>query len=107
MTGEYEQATLSASIVIATCNRPELLIQTLESILTQSPPPDEILIVDSSDPGNSREAVAKFEKRTEIPISYHYSEIRSSARQRNFGAERAKGEFIIFLDDDVTLEPAF
>ncbi len=97
--------TESLSVIIATRNRPELLRQTLDSLENQSRPPQQVFVVDSSDGSETAQLVRSWEGK--LPLEYLISSIRSAARQRNEGASQTTGSLLLFLDDDVVLEPAF
>lgn len=86
------------SVVIATKGRPEVLRETLASVAAADPAPAELIVVDG-DPERSAEPVAR-----DHDAVYLNSE-PGLTRQRNRGVERATGEVIVFLDDDVEVEP--
>lgn len=98
---------LTSAVVIATRNRPQPLRQCLESLNRQSVLPDQVLIVDSSDGGDTKTAVETLRSQMAFPVTYIPTAIRSAARQRNFGAEQVSTDLIFFLDDDVVLERDF
>lgn len=84
------------SVVIPTCDRPEYLREAIASVIAQTQPAHEILVID-----NSREAV----ELTQLPESDKLRVIRALPRfgvsqARNLGAILARGDFIAFLDDD-------
>ena len=88
------------SVVIPTRNRPESLRQTLATVASQTTPPGEVLIVDSSDTSLSTESL-----RDAFP-SLTLSVLRSHAHvcvQRNKGIRQANGSHILLLDDDIEL----
>jgi glycosyltransferase involved in cell wall biosynthesis len=86
------------SVVIPTHNRPALLRRAIESVLTQTTPAFEILIVDDA---NCSDAAMLVSSYNTDKISYIKNESGNGASSsRNIGAEFAKGEFIAFLDDD-------
>ncbi|HEU4481051.1 MAG TPA: glycosyltransferase family 2 protein [Actinomycetota bacterium] len=93
------------SVVIPTLARIEMLRATLESIRRCSPPPFEIIVVDGDDAGGSRDVVSSADAASSFPISYVASE-RGLTRQRNAGIRAAGGDVILFLDDDVELDPS-
>ncbi len=95
---------LTSSVVIATWNRPEPLRECLLSLAGQTLLPCEVILVDASDDGSTGEMSQALQGALPFPLLYLRATIRSSAVQRNQGAERAKGELIFFLDDDVVLE---
>lgn len=92
------------SVVIATLRRPELLQNTLKSLLACSPLPHEIIVVDG-DPEMSSLPVVE-ELRSETPLLEHLSSKAGLPMQRNVGLQRASGEVCVFLDDDVVVDPA-
>lgn len=84
------------SVVIPTCDRPEeLLKESILSAFNQTLKPLEIIVV-----GNGKTPV-KLSKELESKVKIFEIEPYSGAsKARNFGAEKAQGEFIAFLDDD-------
>jgi GT2 family glycosyltransferase len=98
---------LPVSVIIATRNRAEPLADCLRTLDEQTGIPEEVLIIDASDGGQTREVVESHSATALYRLSYHSTEQRSAALQRNQGAAVAQGEFFVFLDDDVLLEPDF
>jgi glycosyltransferase involved in cell wall biosynthesis len=98
---------LPVSVIIATRNRAQPLANCLRTLDEQTMLPDEVLIIDASDDGQTREVVETHSTTGPYRLCYHKAEQRSSAFQRNQGASVAKGELFLFLDDDVLLEPDF
>jgi glycosyltransferase involved in cell wall biosynthesis len=92
------------SIIICTLNRPRDLRDCLESIVDQDRMPDEVIIVDSSVDQRSAAVAADFSGA--LPIRYFHTR-QGLTYQRNFGIQRARGEIILFLDDDVILTREF
>jgi glucosyl-dolichyl phosphate glucuronosyltransferase len=96
-----DPASLSVSVIIPTKNRPGDLEATIESLLRQSRPPDEIIVVDQS-------AARSFTKPIPVPLRYiHDPQIGGSAEAKNVGMKTAQSDIWVFLDDDVILEPQF
>jgi GT2 family glycosyltransferase len=90
------------SVVIATKGRPEELARTLAGLSGCEPAPDETIIVDG-DPARSARPVAALAANG-LPV--HYVESPPGlTRQRNEGVRQARGEVIVFLDDDVDVDP--
>lgn len=88
---------MNISVVIATKDRPRLLLACLKSISRQSLLPREVIIVDASK--------KKFKPRSKIfNIVYIKTQIASSTFQRNLGAQKANGKIIQFFDDDTIVE---
>ncbi len=85
------------SIVIPTYNRPELLVQTLESIAMQTYSNYEVLVVDDGSPTDDAKKVCERFK----DVQYIRSENSGGpARPRNIGIQKSKGDYVAFVDDD-------
>ncbi|WP_409438745.1 glycosyltransferase family 2 protein [Psychromonas sp. GE-S-Ul-11] len=87
----------SVSVILPTRDRGELFMNAINSILVQTYPNIEIIIVDdfSSTPPDLSEL------NTNIPIHYHRNKLNlGGAKSRNIGVGLARGDFICFLDDD-------
>jgi glucosyl-dolichyl phosphate glucuronosyltransferase len=92
---------LTVSIIIASKNRPDDLAKTIESLLHQTVRPLEVFIVDQSPTRSVTKEFPSF-------IRYiHDPAIRGANAARNVGMDLATGDVILFLDDDVELEPNF
>ncbi len=86
---------MNVSVVIPTYNRYKLLKRAIESLYKQTCLPDEIIVVDD---GSTDETVAI---QNDFPeIIYIYQENRGVSAARNVGIQRAKNEWIAFLDSD-------
>jgi O-antigen biosynthesis protein len=90
----------SASLVIATRNRPALLERCLDGVAHQNIEPLEILVVDttSGDPATQEVALRR-------GASYLLEPGAGIARARNHGAHASRGEIVAYLDDDAVPEP--
>jgi glycosyltransferase involved in cell wall biosynthesis len=88
---------VSASVIIPTRGRPEILAETLASVAALDPPPLEVLVVDGDPAGSARAVVAAH------PGIEHVPSPPGLTVQRNVGLDRARGDVVVFLDDDVTV----
>lgn len=91
---------MKSSIIIATRDRHEELNRCLRSLVCQEHRPDEVVIVDAS--------LCPWESQEEFPFPVRV--IRTEprlTRQRNQGFQASRGDLIIYLDDDVELEPGY
>ncbi|HEX2853805.1 MAG TPA: glycosyltransferase [Opitutaceae bacterium] len=94
------------TVAICTYNRAELLGQTLRDIARQEFPRDryEVLVVDNNSRDNTRDVVAGF--ASVQPAPRHLFETQQGLpHARNRAIAEARGEIIVFADDDVLLEP--
>jgi GT2 family glycosyltransferase len=87
----------SVSVIVPHYNRPDLVRDALLSIHSQSIRPAEVLLVDdSSSPANQEKLRSMSDLATIITTPRNLG----ISGARNFGAQRAKGEWLAFLDDD-------
>ncbi|MDP4181237.1 MAG: glycosyltransferase [Bacillota bacterium] len=99
------------SIIIATYNRPNLLSGTLMYLNKQKINLNDIEVVvidDGSDNDDTKELVRNFSAK--FSLNYFYlekTEASCVSRARNEGIKKAKGEIIIFLDDDIIVRDDF
>lgn len=89
------------SVVIPTKNRAETISRAVNSILLQSYPPAEVIVVDDNSDDNTKEILDDMRENTDINIRYLKNEqTKGGAVSRNRGASAANGEYIAFLDSD-------
>jgi glycosyltransferase involved in cell wall biosynthesis len=94
------------SIVIPSYNREVLITETLDSLLTQSYTNWEAIIVDDGSTDNSLIVLETYSKKDKRISFFVRDRLPKGAPTcRNLGVEKAKGEFIIFLDSDDILAP--
>ncbi|HVG28913.1 MAG TPA: glycosyltransferase family 2 protein [Pyrinomonadaceae bacterium] len=91
------------SVVIATRDRRELLAEAVESVRRQTSGDWELLVVDDASRDGTREWLANpGDGRVR---SFRLDEHSERSVARNRGLAAARGEFIMFLDDDDRLRP--
>lgn len=84
------------SVIIPTYNRAEKLTKALDSVLAQTTPAQEIIVVDDGSTDHT-EALIRHSYPT---IRYHKQENRGVSAARNVGIQSAKSEWLAFLDSD-------
>jgi glycosyltransferase involved in cell wall biosynthesis len=84
------------SVLIPSYNRAHVIAETLDSVLQQSWPRLEIIVVDDGSKDNTDEAVAPYRDR----IVYIKQKNQGLAAARNTGLQRASGELMAWLDSD-------
>ena len=104
-TNPRANPSLTCSVVMATRNRPEPIRETLASLNRQTTLPTMGIMVDSSDGTQTEEIVARLKPSLQFPVLYRHTEIKSAAKQRNLGADLASSDILLFMDDDLDLEP--
>jgi GT2 family glycosyltransferase len=86
------------SVVVATRNRGASLARTLRGILSNDPPPMEVIVVDQSDDEQTAAALGPILDDGRVRL------VRTSTRGlstgRNLGIRHARSEFIALTDDD-------
>lgn len=89
------------SVIIPTHNRANLLRQTIDSVLAQSYPWVEIIVVDDQSTDDTAGLLKSYGEK----VQYLWQEHRDVSAARNAGLAIAKGEFINFIDDDDLMLP--
>lgn len=89
------------SIVIASYNYGRFLGEAIESALSQTLPPIEVVVVDDGSTDDSREVARRY------PVRLIEQGNAGVSAARNRGAREAKGDFLVFLDADDILEPEY
>ena len=84
-------------MIIPTYNRADFIGQTIASVLKQDFEDFELIIVDDGSTDNTKEVVAKIKDNR---IRYYKKENAERGAARNFGAKKAGGEYLNFLDSD-------
>jgi glycosyltransferase involved in cell wall biosynthesis len=85
------------SVIIPTYNRQDLIVKTIENVLSQSERDLEVIVVDDGSNDDTRSVV---EGLNENRVSYFYKTNAGAASARNFGLSKARGEYVAFLDSD-------
>jgi GT2 family glycosyltransferase len=94
------------SAILPTKNRAVLLAETVRALLAQTVVPHEIIVVDQSATEEGRRLVhslvAAVPLRQRPALVYLWNPaINGAAPARNVGLELARGEIVVFIDDDV------
>ena len=86
----------SVSVVIPTYNRINFLPEAIDSVLSQSYPVSEVIVVDDGSTDNTSETLAsKYQK-----VKFLKQENLGVSAARNTGVSAAKSKWIAFLDSD-------
>lgn len=99
-------APLKATIAIPTYNRADLLRQTLAGLARQQFPSDqfEVLVIDNNSRDDTRAVVASFASARPAP-RYLLETKQGLDHGRNRAVAEARGEIVVFGDDDILMEP--
>lgn len=94
---------MKISVIIPVYNCEKYLERCLDSIIEQSYKDFEIICVDDGSTDNSLEILKKYAQK-HINISIYTQENKGPSAARNYGMEKAKGEYITFVDADDWLD---
>jgi glycosyltransferase involved in cell wall biosynthesis len=84
------------SVVIPTYNHARFVTQAVDSVLAQTYPNVEVVVVDDGSTDETRDLLSRYEGQ----INYIYQENRGLSAARNTGILAARGDYLLFLDAD-------
>ncbi|MFN8348878.1 MAG: glycosyltransferase [Spirosomataceae bacterium] len=93
------------SIIIPVYNRPDELAELLGCLARQTFRNFEVIIVEDGSQIKCEHIVRAFQSQLEI--YYFYKENGGQGFARNYGFERAKGDYFILFDSDALIEPNY
>lgn len=96
---------MKISVVIPCYNAEDWLGQAIGSLLEQTRPPDEIIVVDDGSTDGSRKVAERFGDHVGPHVKVVTRRSGSAPETRNHGASLATGDAIMFLDADDVLGP--
>lgn len=95
------RAGAALMLVIIPCyNQAHFLDEAIESVLSQSYPHFEIVVVDDGSTDNTAEVAARYPR-----VHYIRQDNQGPSSARNSGLAQSKGEYVVFLDADDRLLP--
>ena len=93
------------SFIIPVYNRPDEIDELLESITRQSSQDAEVIVVEDGSQVPCHDVVEKYADR--LRVQYFLKPNSGPGESRNYGVERAQGDFVIILDSDVVLPEGY
>jgi len=96
-----EASTPTVSAVVPTYNRVQYVGEAIESILAQSRPLDEIIVVDDGSTDATLESLKKYGPALRCIRQQN----RGPSAARNRGIREARGDYVAFLDSDDVWTP--
>lgn len=98
---------MEVSVIIPTYHRPELLLETIQSVWAQSKLPCEIIIGDDSKNTLTEQLVKEIIiPKSNIPVHYfHHNPSLKEVKNVDFLYQHARGELILHLHDDDPIYP--
>ena len=96
---------LKYSFVIPVFNRPDEVDELLDSLTRQSLSTFEVVVVEDGSQVPCHDVCARYVGKLDL---HYFSKPNSGPGQsRNYGVERARGEYVIILDSDVVVPPGY
>ncbi len=95
-TQQRMTSDIRIAAVIPTFNRGRLIGRCIHSVLTQSHPASEVIVVDDGSTDDTKDRVANLDAR----VRYIRQDNAGAARARNTGVMAARSEWVAFLDSD-------
>lgn len=93
------------SLIIPVYNRPDEVDELLQSLTAQTFRDFEVIVVEDGSAVPCRDVLERYAGRLDL---HYYAKPNSGPGQtRNYGAERSRGEYLIILDSDCILPPAY
>ena len=89
------------SVIIPVYNRPAEVEDLLRSLSEQTCKDFEVYLVEDGSTLRCEDIAARYQDR--LDLHYHYKENEGRSIARNYGIERASGEYFIFFDSDCVI----
>ena len=93
------------SLIVPVFNRPDEVSELLGSLTQQSQGDFEVIIVEDGSGKTCKDVCNLFAGI--LDLHYYYKQNSRPGQSRNYGAERAQGDWLIVLDSDVVLPPDY
>ena len=94
------------SVIIPVYNAEKYLVRTINFVLAQTYKNFELLLVDDGSKDKSAD-ICKQYAASDARVKYFYKTNGGVSSARNFGIEKATGEYIAFMDDDDGMRPDY
>lgn len=91
---------IKVSVIVPVYNTEKYLKRCLDSLVNQTLKEIEIIIINDCSPDNSKQILNKYEKEYNNVKVFHNKTNKGIGYNRNFGIEKATGEYIGFIDSD-------
>lgn len=87
---------IKVSVVVPVYNEEKYLKKCLDSIINQTLKEIEVIVINNKSTDKSEEIALSYKER----VRYYYLDKKGVGLARNFGIEKAKGEYVLFFDSD-------
>lgn len=93
------------SVIIPVFNRPDEVDELLESLTGQTEKDFDVVVVEDGSANPCEEVCRKYADR--LSIHYFAKDNSGPGPSRNYGVERAEGDYVLILDSDCVLPPGY
>ena len=93
------------SFIVPVYNRPDEVDELLESLCSQTVKDFEVIIVEDGSKNPCKDVCDKYADI--LDLHYYYKDNSGPGQSRNYGVERASGEYVIILDSDVVVPKGY
>src|SRR4030042_2287201 len=93
------------SVIAPTLHRPDEVTELLDSMIQQTFGDFEVILADGSPGTLVKEVADRYILR--LSLLYHYEKGLGISEARNWGVQKASGDYVIFLDSDCIAPPAY
>ncbi len=93
------------SIIVPTLNEEKYLPNLLNDLFRQKEKDFEVIVVDGYSQDKTKEIALAYKKK--LDLFFFQSDKKNVAIQRNFGAQKAQGQYLVFLDADSRIQSTF
>ena len=93
------------SVVIPTLNEEQFIPFILRDLQKQNDKDFEIIIVDALSTDKTKDVITSFERKLNLKL--YSADKRNVSFQRNYGASKGHGLYLLFLDADTRIRPSF
>jgi glucosyl-dolichyl phosphate glucuronosyltransferase len=100
--------SLDVSVIVCTWNRASMLEEALGRLLQLQPPSHihwELVVIDNNSDDHTRAVAQALIGR--LPLRYIFESQQGLSRARNRGVAEARGRLLLFMDDDVIVDPGW
>jgi len=96
---------LKYSIIVPVFNRPDEVDELLESLCSQTLKDFEVVIVEDGSQIPCKDVCDKYANI--LDLHYYFKENSGPGQSRNYGVDRANGEYVLIIDSDAVTPPGF
>jgi len=93
------------SVIIPVYNRPQEVEELLESLAHQTNKDFDVILVEDGSTATSEKVYEKYSSA--LPISYFFKPNSGPGPSRNFGFEKATGDYLVVFDSDCILPSSY